>query len=75
MARRYQPGLDHGGVPQMTTAVTQLVDQMLDAAAQAHLGVEYTIMLAQENSLLLQREAERLYRTVNGRFGYYAGDV
>lgn len=57
------------------TAVTQLVDRMLDAAAQAHPGVEYSIMLAKENTVLLHKDADELWRTVNGRLGTYAGHV
>lgn len=59
----------------MATSATQLVDAILDDAGQAHPDIEYTIMLARENALLLDKDASRLHRTVNGRDGYYAGHV
>jgi hypothetical protein len=53
------------------SAVQALVDVMLDRAQVEHPQVEYSIMIAAERSLLLPRDADRLWRSMDGALGYY----
>lgn len=55
--------------------VQVLVDAMIDEAETKHPGVEYTIVVDQNVSLLLPRDADRLHRTVDGHAGHYRGHV
>lgn len=60
----------------MTTAVQELVDQVLDVARSAHSGAEFGITLSLANALMLPKEADKLWRPdANGRAGYYKGHV
>lgn len=55
--------------------VTRLTDALLARARAQNPGVEFSISLDQAQSLLLPRTSDRVYRTVNGQLGYYAGHV
>lgn len=55
--------------------VKKMTDELLTRARGRHPGVEFSIAIDQALSLLLPKTADRLYRTVNGRLGYYAGHV
>ena len=59
----------------MTTSVQQLVDEVLEAAQSAHPGVEFDVTLSDVNALFLPKEADKLFREVGGRTGYYRGHV
>lgn len=55
--------------------VQRMTDELLARARRRHPGVEFSIAIDQALSLLLPKTADRLYRTINGRLGYYAGHV
>lgn len=57
------------------TSVTQLVNALLDRAELEHPGIEYSITMASQNTLLLPKDNDVLRRQVNGRDGYYRGHV
>jgi hypothetical protein len=53
------------------STVQELVDAMLQRAQTQHPQAEYSIIMAAEQTLLLPRHADQLWRIVNGRLGYY----
>ena len=55
--------------------VQRMTDELLARARRRHPGVEFSIAIDQALSLLLPKTADRIYRTINGRLGYYAGHV
>ena len=55
--------------------VQRMTDELLARARRSHPGVEFSIAIDQTLSLLLPKTADRIYRTINGRLGYYAGHV
>jgi hypothetical protein len=57
------------------SAVQVLVDVMLERARAEYPHVEYSIMMAAEQSLLLPKDADRLWRNVEGGLGYYTCHV
>ncbi len=57
------------------TPVHSLVDAMLDEAERTHPGIEYTVILSAENSLLLPLHSTELRREIDGIDGYYRTHV
>lgn len=53
-----------------TQPVQRLVDALLDRARTEHPGVEFSIFTSPQDSLLLPKEGDKLWRG-----GYYAGHV
>ena len=53
------------------SAIQELVDAMLQRSQAEHPLTEYTIMVSAEQSLLLPRDSDQLWRSVNGRLGYF----
>lgn len=53
----------------------RLVDRALDAAQAAYPGIEFGITMSATNTLLLPKHDDRVWRTVEGRVGYYKGHV
>jgi hypothetical protein len=53
------------------SAVQDMVDAMLQRSQAEHSLAEFTIMVSAEQSLLLPRDADKLWRSINGRLGYY----
>lgn len=54
-----------------TQPVQQLVDEVMDRARAEHPGVEFSIFTSPQESLLLPKDGDKLWR--GG--GYYAGHV
>ena len=57
------------------SAIQELVDAMLQRSQAEHPLVEFTIMVSTEQSLLLPMDSDQLWRSVNGRLGYFRGHV
>ena len=55
--------------------VQRMTDELLARARGQHPGVEFSIAIDQALSLLLPKTADRIYRTIDGRPGYYVGHV
>lgn len=60
----------------MTEPVQQMVDQLIDQARREHPGGECTIVTSPQDSLLLRKDSDKLWRPAeDGPPGYYSGHV
>lgn len=55
--------------------VQRMTDELLVRARSRYPEVEFSIAIDHALSLLLPKAADRLYRTINGKLGYYVGHV
>jgi len=56
--------------------VQQMVDALIDRARAEHPGVEFSIFISPQESLLLPKDGDKLWRPDDqGRMGYYNGHV